>query len=214
MIIKNIKEIDEVLKLKKVFIFDFDGTIADTEPISWKAHNMCLKEFNIVLGDEEIKRYIGNTDEKIYSMIMEDYGIQVDKEAIINKKISLHLELAKAEKVKPFKFFTDICSMYPDISYNILSSNKVSVIEEALQDWGLLEKFDKIISVSTGEVSKKEVYKDTYKFYGYSNEDAVLFEDSNKYLGLGKDEGIYTVGVNSRYKYEALTDCDVIVDVL
>ena len=68
-ILKNKKELMLNIKSKKMYLFDFDGTLAETETLQWKAYNMCLEEYNIVLSNKNIKRYIGNQETKIYKMM-------------------------------------------------------------------------------------------------------------------------------------------------
>jgi len=54
-ILKNKKELMLNIKSKKMYLFDFDGTLAETETLQWKAYNMCLEEYNIVLSKQKYK---------------------------------------------------------------------------------------------------------------------------------------------------------------
>lgn len=208
---KDIKDISSLLEAKKTLIFDFDGTIADTESFHWEAYHHCLSEFDVVLTKKHIDRYIGNTESKIYRMIKEDFDIDFDEEVFLKKRISIFLELIKHKDLKPFKFFMDILNTYSDRKFNILSSQKEYIITTLLKLWDLESYFDNIISVEKGDISKAAVLKDTYKYFGAYNNEVVLFEDTNRNLTLAKNESIVAIGVEHNFNKSLLKDCDAIL---
>lgn len=213
IITHDINDISPLLYGKKVFVFDFDGTIADTEPLHWQAYNICLSEFNITLSDDYIRRYIGNTEINIYKMIKEDFKIEFDEADFFEKRISIYLELCKTQNLQPYEFFADLYRKYRDTRFSILSSQKTFVINKLLKQWELQSVFDKILSVAAGDISKAEVLQNVDNFYGCLNSEIVLFEDANKYLALAKNEKIVAIGVQNQYNHLTLKDCDAIVRV-
>lgn len=59
----------EKLKDFEIYIFDFDGTLINSEPFHKKAHNLMLNEIfgkEIVLTDQMFSKYIGKSDIQIY----------------------------------------------------------------------------------------------------------------------------------------------------
>lgn len=59
----------EKLKDFEIYIFDFDGTLINSEPFHKKAHNLVLNEIlgkEIVLTDQMFSKYIGKSDIQIY----------------------------------------------------------------------------------------------------------------------------------------------------
>ena len=55
----------EKLKDFEIYIFDFDGTLINSEPFHKKAHNLVLNEIlgkEIVLTDQMFSKYIGKSD--------------------------------------------------------------------------------------------------------------------------------------------------------
>ena len=72
-------EILNLLQNKRIAIFDLDGIIADTERFHWMAHAEVLKEYDVVLTEELIEKYIGYNDDQIFGMVEEDFGVKIDK---------------------------------------------------------------------------------------------------------------------------------------
>jgi len=203
--------IDNILDGKKIFVFDFDGTIINSEPLHWTAHKECLKDYGVTITSDDIKRYIGTTDKYIYSTIKNEFKLNYDVEKMILKKVEKFLELAEEKNIKPFKYFEEILGNYENVSFNILSSQHMEILEKFLEKWGIRKRFDTIISVSDTGIDKKEVYKNTFKYYKCNQEDVVLFEDSMKCLELAKKEGINTVGIEMEYNEGKLKNCDYII---
>jgi putative hydrolase of the HAD superfamily len=64
-------------------IFDFDGTIIDTETIWFQAYKeVLLEEFGIELPLEEFAKIIGTTDEVLFQYIENQVGMKVDSHVI------------------------------------------------------------------------------------------------------------------------------------
>lgn len=208
--IKLLSEKSNLIESKKLFIFDLDGTIADTEYLQWQTYNELLKEFNVRLEYDNITKYIGNNDTKIYEMIKTDFSITFNNSDFGDKRGKFYYELVDRYNMVPFEFFYEVME-YIGIEFCILSSQKIEVIEYLLKRWKVYEKFNKIISVSKGELTKEDILKDTKKYYGHNQENCVLFEDTNKNLALGKKYNIFTVGVEHRYNIDKLVDADIII---
>ena len=51
-------KLEQILKNKRAYIFDLDGTLADSEKLQWEAHKLTLKKmFNVDLDNEHIYTY-------------------------------------------------------------------------------------------------------------------------------------------------------------
>ena len=107
------------LKNFDVYLFDFDGTLLNSEPYHKKAHNLVLNEIlgrKIEFSDEMFSKYLGKSDNQIYDEyifslpkvgVKKDYFLQNLKQYIdiSNKKIVIFedsnsvLELAKTLEI-------------------------------------------------------------------------------------------------------------------
>jgi putative hydrolase of the HAD superfamily len=84
--------LEENMTIKAV-IFDFDGTIIDTETIYFHVYKELLNEkFKIELPLEEFAKSIGTTDEAFFQYIEAQTGIKIDTNQIIQLASERFLE--------------------------------------------------------------------------------------------------------------------------
>lgn len=193
-------------------IFDFDGTIADTEKISWEAHNNLLNPYRIRLELEQIQKYIGNSDEKIAQMLNEDYGISLNPQTYELDHRKEYQRLLDTTDLKPFE--STLNEIYEDEKAEriILSSNSSETIRKALGMWNLLECFSKIVSVPEIKMSKKEYIETLLK--DNDEKDIYLYEDGIQALQMGKELGIHTIGIMTDYNKRMFQEefCERVLD--
>lgn len=205
----NIEDLNLLLKSKKMYLFDFDGTLADTETLHWKAYNICLKRFNIILKEKNIKKYIGHQETNIYKMIQEDFNITFDEKEFFEERIKYYLQLVKSENLQPFPYVLRLLEK-SNVEFNILSSNRLPVLEAVLNIWGLRKKFNKIISAATNNIEKSDAIYNVEQYFDFDKREIVLFEDSNRYLNIGKINKITSIGIEHFYNIDTLKDCDYV----
>ena len=74
----------------KAIIFDFDGVIADTEPLHLKAFQLTLEEDGITLSEEEYNdNYLAYDDKTFFKELLKDRNIEHDGAIVsdyINRK--------------------------------------------------------------------------------------------------------------------------------
>ncbi len=197
-------------KTNSCLFFDFDGTIADTETLHWKAYNQLLRAYDVELNLSDIGKYIGNTEDCIYGMIKEDFAIEFDEKKFVKERLSIYLSLFNETKLKPFTYFNEIINLVSEkgIKLGILSSQKAYIIEAVLKLWEIETLFDTVISVADGLRSKKDILSNVVSYYGYEAKDSALFEDTNKNLSIAKELEIMAIGIEHDFNKGTLVDCD------
>jgi len=209
--IKTKLELQKIIKGKKALLFDFDGTIAETETLSWEAWNYVLSKYDIHLDLERIQKHIGHTDAEICKMIKRDFKIDFDTEYINSRRLPYYLELTEKRDLKAYKYFYDIYNTNQDMSLNILSSQQTQVIDLLLGRWNLLDRFDNVFSTIDHKITKQEFLSDTKKYLGFAGKELVYFEDNDKYLLAGKNQGILTIGVQTPFNKDIPLECDGLI---
>lgn len=166
-----------------IHVFDFDGTIANTEPLHWKTHQQLLSDYGVTLTEQHIQNYMGKNDFQIFSAMEKDFDINLgDKKRLKEKRLKLFLDLVHKVNLKPFP------NIVADIKGNkenyILSSQAKFVIEQLITEWGLLQYFKSIISLENSNESKLDVIRSIEK-----KENIIWYEDNiplvNKTQRLG-----------------------------
>ncbi len=209
-------KLKKILGDKRAYIFDLDGTIADTERIHWEAHNMVLKKrFGIEVDLPHIYSYLGTPESVFLKQIEKDYNIDIggpkgkgyDKYIKERNKTAEKLILKTS---KPFPFMTELLEGTFGISIFLVSAQNRSLIHKMLQSWGLLGTFTDVNTfIVEGDKTKPYYYDFIFEkiLKNAKPEEVVLFEDVNKYLEEGKKRGFVTVGINNGFgKEEVISD--------
>ena len=213
---ENAKDIDFLLNGKKIFLFDLDGTIADTETLHWEAYNALLSELGVFLSTEHIRRYIGKSEVVIYKMIKEDFSIDFDEEEFLEKRIQVYLDLVEKKNLRPFPFIYDILKT-KKATCALITSQIPPVVNRLLSLWGLDEYFpeSRRFCCHNGIYNKKDIYKNVNDYLHLeapvSPNDMVLFEDSVHYITEAQKLGIPTVGIEHKFNRHMLKGCSAIM---
>ena len=126
-----------------VLLFDFDGVLADSEPVHHSAWNQTLKPLGIQLDwDDYRKHFVGITDEVA---LRDHLGIREGGEALVAQKQELFRQgLAAAQPFLPdtIKMLQEVSSTY---KLAVVSSSYRSEVEPPLERGGILPLFQMLI---------------------------------------------------------------------
>ena len=206
----------KIIDQKRAFIFDFDGTLADTERLHWVAHNEILKkEYGIEVDHEHILSYLGKPEETFLSEIERDYNITIEnKEKYSKKRAKLAIKIILKE-AEPFKFIQDVLNNVPfGARVYLVSAQNKGVVLKIMKKWSFYRFFNENNSFfcDKNHPVKSDFYNVIKGMLKTTAPDRfVLFEDVNKYIKIGKEHGFVTVGIDSGFG-EKITDADFVID--
>ncbi len=106
------------LDIKKIkgFIFDLDGTLADTMPLHLQAWQKIGEQYDLLLSHQEHLNYAGMPTEKIVAMLARQKGINIDAIKFTRQKEAFFVNKL-LPKVKPMPtvipFLKDLNKEYP-----------------------------------------------------------------------------------------------------
>jgi HAD superfamily hydrolase (TIGR01509 family) len=208
----------------QAIVFDFDGVIADSEPLHLRAYQQVLEREGIALTrDEYFARYLGFDDNGLFRALASDRGIAMTDDKLngwIGAKSAVVEELLGGGSVLFPGAAACVQTLAARFPMAIASGALEPEIRLVLKNTGLSDHFKTIASASDGVRGKPA--PDLYllalaKLREFTQVDAagcVAIEDSRWGLQAARLAGFRTVGVTHTYPAAELIDADLVVDRL
>ncbi len=189
----------EILSKKDVFLMDFDGTIADTEPLNFLTLKTLLKRDGLEFTDEHFRQMVGKSAFEYLDLINKIFGTHYTTENEGKLYIDTFKEIAHTHALPVFKYIGELLQTFPNKRKIILSNQSDSVIRDILSNCGIVDEFENIVSCFVKQIKKQDYYLNTKEFLNAEPDKIVLFEDSQRYIDNGKSAGFTTIGVTNIY---------------
>ncbi len=208
----------------RAIVFDFDGVIANSEPLHYRAFRDVLREWRVDLREPDYyERYLGYDDVSAFRHIAADRGIEWDEERIAD------LVVAKAAMMERLE--ADGSILFPGaegavrqaaaaLPLAIASGALGAEIRRVLDRAGLTPCFQTIVGAEDAARSKPapDPYQKAVALLGLSAGSAagllaaecVAIEDSPWGLQSARAAGLRTVAVAQTYARDAL-DADLVI---
>ncbi|HET6419908.1 MAG TPA: HAD family phosphatase [Geobacteraceae bacterium] len=208
-------------------LFDFDGIIADTEPVHYRAY----QEIFVPLGlgfswDAYVSRYIGLDDREIFRRVFSadnhDPGSEQLK-LLVSIKASIFQDIV----LSGVEAYPGVVELIGDLSGKVplaLCSGAVrSDIMPILRRFDLLDAFDAIVTADNVNVSKPDPESYRMAVRELSGVHAgrkiipgacLAIEDTPAGIASAKGAGIPVLAVTNSHPAEKLQDASIIVDSL
>jgi HAD superfamily hydrolase (TIGR01509 family) len=206
-------------------VLDFDGVIADTEPLHFEACRDVLAPFGIALTAEEYaEHYIGVADRKALADAGRAHGIEVDArlldDLIARKAEVLRHVLASTRPMYPG--VADVLRAWSAVVPLAIASGALrSEIQQVLDVGGVAATVCAIVSAD--DVLRSKPAPDPYlkaldlltpHVAGLEASRIVAIEDSRWGLQAARAAGMRTVAVTTSFAREDLASADLIVGAL
>ncbi|MBY9079759.1 HAD family hydrolase [Paenibacillus sp. HN-1] len=166
----------------KALIFDFDGTIIDTETAWYTAFNEAYREHGVELTLEQYSTCIGTSLNSFnpYEYLMTELNLPIDKEAFRVSVRARHRELMELQSMRPgIQRYLDACRK-TGLKIGLASSSSAEWVETYLNQLGIRGYFDCIRTSDHVKQVKPdpELYLQALSCLGVSPDEAVAIEDS------------------------------------
>jgi beta-phosphoglucomutase len=209
----------------QAIVFDFDGVIANSEPLHLRAFQRVLGDLGLALTPEDYySAYLGYDDLGVFTAVARDRGLAVDGpqvDALVLKKAACMQDLLRAGEVLFPGADAFIRQAAAAVPVAIASGAQRHEIEEILDATGLRRFFATI--VAAGETPQGKPYPDPYArafqllddaHGGLSKNRCVAIEDSRWGLESARAAGLRCVGVTTSYPPSALPGAELVADGL
>jgi HAD superfamily hydrolase (TIGR01509 family) len=182
----NVIEISKRIKRKpkypvKAVIFDFDGTIIDSEENYYEADRLLMKRFGIDFTMKMKEEFIGVGNQAMMNELKTRYKLDIDVDEMIKLKNNYYIDLAR-KNTKIYKGMFKLIKILfnKNIPMAIASGTTDYILEELVTNLDLKKYFNVIISADDIGKSKPEpdIFLATAKRLNVNPENCIVIEDS------------------------------------
>jgi HAD superfamily hydrolase (TIGR01509 family) len=180
----------------KAYLFDCDGTIADSMPLHYRAWKQALGEWNCDFEEKLFYDWGGMPVVEIISTLNERHGLQMPVESVARRKEELYFELLPQLQVIP-EVLQHIEAEHTKIPFAVVSGSTRESVTASLVALNLLERFDAM--VCAGDYAKSKPAPEAFLLaaarLGVAPELCLVFEDTEMGIQAAKAAGMASIKV-------------------
>jgi HAD superfamily hydrolase (TIGR01509 family) len=178
------------------YLFDCDGTIADSMPLHFIAWKKALAEWNCEFGEEIFYSWGGMPVAEIISTLNRQQGLNMPVEAVSRRKEALYFELLPQLKAVP-EVLEYIEAEHGRIPFAVVSGSTRESVTASLVSLNLLDRFDTMVCAGDYTRSKPdpEAFLLAATRLGVSAGNCLVFEDTEMGIQAAKEAGMASIRV-------------------
>ena len=180
----------------RAYLFDCDGTIADSMPLHYNARKAVLADWNCDYPEEVFYSWGGKPVRKIIADLNMMNGLKMPVEDVAMRKESLYLAQLPQLKAIP-EVLECIEAEHGRIPFAVVSGSTRDSVVGSLSVLGLLDKFDIIVSADDYKHGKPapDGYLLAAARLGVAPADCLVFEDTEMGVEAATAAGMASVKV-------------------
>lgn len=180
----------------RAYLFDCDGTIADSMPLHYVAWKTALAEWKCEFSEDLFYAWGGYPVAKIISLLNEDRGLQMPVDEVEHRKEQLYYERLPELQAVP-EVLEHIELQYGSIPFAVVSGSTRDSVTASLRTLGLLEKFETL--VCAGDYKKGKPHPEAFLMAAerlrVRTEGCLVFEDTDAGIEAATAAGMASVRV-------------------
>jgi beta-phosphoglucomutase family hydrolase len=182
----------------RAYLFDCDGTIADSMPLHYIAWKKALKEWGCEYDEKLFYSWGGKPVRKIIADLNKMQGLKMPIDAVAARKESLYLEQLPQLKAIP-EVLEHIEAEHGRIPFAVVSGSRRDSVVGSLTALGLMDKFDTIVAAE--DYTRGKPAPDAFLLaaarLGVAPADCLVFEDTDLGIEAATAAGMASVKVPS-----------------
>jgi beta-phosphoglucomutase-like phosphatase (HAD superfamily) len=180
----------------RAYLFDCDGTIADSMPLHYLAWQGALAEWNCEFPEELFYAWGGLSVAEIVERLNQQQSLKMPVQDVLRKKERIYFDSISKLKAVP-EVLDQINSNYGRIPFAVVSGSVRESVTASLASLGLLEKFE--VLVCAGDYTKSKPDPEPFLLaasrLGVPPESCLVFEDADLGIVAAKSAGMAAVKV-------------------
>jgi HAD superfamily hydrolase (TIGR01509 family) len=182
----------------RAYLFDCDGTIADSMPLHYIAWTKALAEWSCPFDEELFYAWGGKPPVEIVSELNRMHGPNMPVESAATRKEQLYYELLP--QLQPVaEVLEHIDAMHGRVPFAVVSGSTRESVIKSLTTLGLLDKFDTIVGSEEYKRSKPapDGFLTAAARLSVAPKDCLVFEDTDLGIQAATAAGMASVRVPS-----------------
>jgi len=178
------------------YLFDCDGTIADSMPLHYVAWRNALAQWNCSFPENLFYEWAGFPVAKIIHLLNKKHGLNMLVEEVARRKEKLYLESLPHLKAVP-EVLEHIDLQYGRIPLAVVSGSTRESVSASLGSLDLLDKFDTLVCAGDYKKGKPdpEAFLIAANRLAVKPESCLVFEDGVLGIAAAKAAGMASVRV-------------------
>jgi len=202
-----LKNAETTLKLPKgpfkAYLFDCDGTIADSMPLHYVAWKRVLGEWGCEFGEQTFYSWGGMPVTEIIAALNVRDGLAMPVEEVQRREEALYFEILPELKAVP-EVLEHIDLSHGHIPFAVVSGSTRESVTKSLETLGILDKFDTLVCAGDYERSKPDPqpFLIAAERLGVAPEDCLVFEDTEMGIQAATAAGMASVKIMQPWERE------------
>jgi HAD superfamily hydrolase (TIGR01509 family) len=180
----------------KAYLFDCDGTIADSMPLHYVAWNKALGEYGCEFPEEVFYAWGGMPTVQIVQTLSAQQAIAMNAEEVAHRKELLYYELLPQLQAVP-EVLEQIELSHGRIPFAVVSGGNLESVTNSLTTLGLLDKFDTLVCSEdyTKPKPDPQPFLVAAERLGVAPQDCLVFEDTEMGIQAATAAGMASVKI-------------------
>ncbi|QTK78182.1 HAD family hydrolase [Agrobacterium tumefaciens] len=188
-----------------LLIFDCDGVLVDSEPVSISVLLDMLSHLGVTMGEEEAyERFLGRSVASMTRTLFEDYGVETDIDFLEHMRATLFERFRN--ELQPIDGIAETLDSLAAIKRCVASSSQPERIRYSLGLTGLIEKFEPYVFSATMVKNGKpapDLFLHAAQAMQADPHHCIVIEDSPAGIAAAKAAGMgvfaFTGGSHARF---------------
>ncbi|HEY2038201.1 MAG TPA: HAD family phosphatase [Edaphobacter sp.] len=189
----------------KAYLFDCDGTIADSMPLHYVAWKSVLSEWNCEFAEELFYQWGGMPVAEIIATLSQRQGLSLPVEDLIRRKEELFYINLPLMKPVP-EVLEHIEARHGEIPFAVVSGSTQVSVRASLTTLNLLDRFETL--VCAGDYTRGKPHPEPFLLaaerLGVAPEHCLVFEDAQMGIDAATAAGMASVRIASPQERAAM----------
>jgi beta-phosphoglucomutase-like phosphatase (HAD superfamily) len=203
----------KALGIPDTVCWDFDGVIADTEPLQRETYKLVLRDRGIIPSEAVFAGLIGRNEPFMWAHLSGIFRLKEPFEVLRSERRMLYEELARTQ-VKPAWYVQPLLDYFAEVGAKqyIVSAINLETLEDLLTYWNLQNAFAEICGFQP-EAPNSRIKDGMLQTYLAASKLSIVVEDNPDFLRAAKMLGARTIGVRHSLNTLEQSDADLLVAI-